>query len=165
MRPEPDLPEHSHVPEVDGRAWSRRKFVGGAAVGAVVIWTSQFPFAGAAIGQTIDGGADSTGPTGPTGPAGTSGATGSTGTVPGPATGPTGTSGGTGSAGTVPAGAPASGSTGTTPIEIELPATGADSAALGVLGAAAITAGGAILWLRSGGDTDGIAAPTGADAD
>ncbi len=51
----------------DERRFTRRQAVaGGAAFGAAVVWTSQFPFADAAIGQVIS--ARTLGPTGTTGP-------------------------------------------------------------------------------------------------
>jgi hypothetical protein len=55
----------------DERRFTRRQAVaGGAAFGAAVVWTSQFPFADAAIGQVIS--ARTLGPTGTTGPTGSS---------------------------------------------------------------------------------------------
>jgi hypothetical protein len=49
---------------------TRRQFVGtgaAVAVGAAVVWTSEFPFADSLIGQSIGFAAGPTGPTGPTG--------------------------------------------------------------------------------------------------
>lgn len=86
----------------------RQAVTSGVAFGAAVVWTSQFPFTDAAIGQVIRtnlGPTGTTGPTGPTGPAeeekGSTGpvsSTGSTGT-----TGPTGSTGPTGTTGPGPA--------------------------------------------------------------
>jgi hypothetical protein len=117
--------------DTDGRRLSRRQFAGAAtALGAAIVWTSQFPFAGAAIGQTLD---PTAGPTGPTGTAGPTGTTGTT--IPGGGVGATG----------------ATGSTGTSPAA--LATTGVGTEQLGVIGAATIAAGGAIVWLRRrGGD-------------
>ena len=112
------------------RGLTRRQFAGAAAaVGAAVVWTSQFPFAGAAIGQTLD---PSAGPTGPTGPTGSASPTGTTGTtVPTGAAGSTGTTGATGA---------------------QLATTGVDAAQIGALGAASLAVGGAIVWFRRRGD-------------
>jgi hypothetical protein len=67
--------DHAEQPEdddasSDARRFTRRQAVaGGAAFGAAVVWTSQFPFADAAIGQVIRAGSEgATGTTGPTGP-------------------------------------------------------------------------------------------------
>ncbi len=105
----------------DEHGYSRRKLIGGAAIGAAVIWTSQFPFASQAIGQAIDGGSGPTGPTGPTGAAGGTGTNATTTTVP----------------------------TGSTGAGEELAITGLDPSMLGALGAAAVTTGGALVWFRN----------------
>lgn len=105
---------------------SRRKLIGGTAVGAAVVWTAQFPFAEVAIGQTI-GGAD--GPTGPTGPTGASGDTGSTGPTTSVPTGDVGSASGA--------------------ADGTLARTGVDAGALGAVGAAAVAAGGALVWFRT----------------
>jgi hypothetical protein len=66
--------DHAEQPEdeaagTDARRFTRRQAVaGGAAFGAAVVWTSQFPFADAAIGQVIRNVEGATGATGPTGP-------------------------------------------------------------------------------------------------
>jgi hypothetical protein len=67
--------DHAEQPDddaagADARRFTRRQAVaGGAAFGAAVVWTSQFPFADAAIGQVIRAGSEgATGTTGPTGP-------------------------------------------------------------------------------------------------
>lgn len=112
------------LPDADGdveHGYTRRKLIGGAAIGAAVIWTSQFPFASQAIGQTIGGGSGPTGPTGPTGAAGDTGTTATTTTVP----------------------------TGSTGAGEELATTGLDPTMLGALGAAAVTTGGALVWFRN----------------
>jgi hypothetical protein len=63
-----EQPERDAVSS-DGRRFTRRQAVaGGAAFGAAVVWTSQFPFADAAIGQVIRNVEGATGTTGPTGP-------------------------------------------------------------------------------------------------
>jgi hypothetical protein len=88
----------------DARRFTRRQAVAsGAAFGAAVIWTSQFPFADAAIGRVINASADSTGTTGPTGSGekeagntGASGSTGSTATTSSTGTASTGATGATG---------------------------------------------------------------------
>ncbi len=62
--------EHREDPELEG-GLSRRTFVvSSTALGAAVVWGASFPFANAAIGQTIGAGHDVTGATG-TGPTGT----------------------------------------------------------------------------------------------
>src|ERR1700760_4120773 len=88
----------------DERRFTRRQAVAsGAAFGAAVVWTSQFPFADAAIGRVINA---SVGPTGTTGPTGSgekeAGGTGSTGSTGSTATSSTGTAstGATGATGT-----------------------------------------------------------------
>jgi hypothetical protein len=97
--------DHPEQPEddaagADARRFTRRQAVaGGAAFGAAVVWTSQFPFADAAIGQVIRNVEGATGTTGPTGPpekeetkkTETKAAPGSTGTTA--ATGSTGATG------------------------------------------------------------------------
>ena len=92
----------------DERRFTRRHVVAsGAAFGAAVVWTSQFPFADAAIGRVINA---SVGPTGTTGPTGSgekeAGNTGSTGS-----TGSTATTSSTGTASTGPTGATGPGAT------------------------------------------------------
>ncbi|HEX3911250.1 MAG TPA: hypothetical protein VHW67_11190 [Solirubrobacteraceae bacterium] len=65
----PDGPQQDAGEGADERRFTRRQAVaGGAAFGAAVVWTSQFPFADAAIGQVIS--ARTLGPTGTTGPTG-----------------------------------------------------------------------------------------------
>jgi hypothetical protein len=100
--------DHAEQPDddaagTDSRRFTRRQAVaGGAAFGAAVVWTSQFPFADAAIGQVIRaGGEGATGTTGPpekeeaktetktdttssTGTTAATGSTGATGTAPPP---------------------------------------------------------------------------------
>jgi hypothetical protein len=93
------------APQSDGESTDERRFTrrqavaGGAAFGAAVVWTSQFPFADAAIGQVIS--ARTLGPTGTTGPTGSGekegGETASTG--PTAATGTTSSTGSTGQTG------------------------------------------------------------------
>ena len=95
-----EQPESSS-PGSDERRYTRRQAVAsGAAFGAAVVWTSQFPFADAAIGQVINtttlGPTGTTGPTGPekkeegTGSTGSTGSTSSTGTTSTGSTGSTG---------------------------------------------------------------------------
>ncbi len=80
---------HRDEPQ-SGDGLSRRDFVVSSTVlGAAVVWGASFPFANAAIGQTIPAGLSVTGATGPTGPTGATGNTGSTGTTT--STGPNGT--------------------------------------------------------------------------
>jgi hypothetical protein len=88
----------------DGRRFTRRQAVAsGAAFGAAVVWTSQFPFADAAIGRVINASVGPTGTTGPTGSGekeagntGSTGSTGSTATTSSTGTASTGTTGSTG---------------------------------------------------------------------
>jgi hypothetical protein len=83
----------------DARRFTRRQAVaGGAAFGAAVVWTSQFPFADAAIGQVIRNVEGATGTTGPTGPPEKEETKTETKTTP-PSTGSTGTTAATGSTG------------------------------------------------------------------
>jgi hypothetical protein len=80
--PGPQPPEGAADPsEAVRRGLTRRQFVGTAvAVGAAIVWTSEFPFADAVIGQSVG---PNQGPTGPTGPTGSgTGATGPTVAVP-----------------------------------------------------------------------------------
>ncbi|HXP28498.1 MAG TPA: hypothetical protein VN804_01975 [Solirubrobacteraceae bacterium] len=85
----------------DERRFTRRHVVAsGAAFGAAVVWTSQFPFADAAIGRVINASAGPTGTTGPTGSgekeAGNTGSTGSTATTSSTGAASTGATGATG---------------------------------------------------------------------
>jgi hypothetical protein len=99
-----EQPDDDDATSSDARRFTRRQAVaGGAAFGAAVVWTSQFPFADAAIGQVIrnvEGPTGTTGPekeetkktetkvetpsTGSTGTTAATGSTGATGTAPPP---------------------------------------------------------------------------------
>lgn len=99
---------------------------GAVAIGAAVVWTSEFPFADAAIGQTLEPADGPTGPTGPTGTTAPTGATGSTTTTP------------TTTATTVPGGPSDTGASGASGAGGEnLATTGMDPTTLGAVGAAA----------------------------
>jgi hypothetical protein len=63
-----EQPEHDAASSDERRFTRRQAVAGGAAFGAAVVWTSQFPFADAAIGQVIRNAEGATGTTGPTGP-------------------------------------------------------------------------------------------------
>jgi len=78
-----ERPPQDPGPEsADRGGLSRRQFFGAAAaVGAAIVWASEFPFSDAVIGQTISPGAGPTGPTG-VGPVVTAPAT--AGTAPSP---------------------------------------------------------------------------------
>jgi hypothetical protein len=97
--------DHSEQPEddaasSDARRFTRRQAVaGGAAFGAAVVWTSQFPFADAAIGQVIRNVEGVTGTTGPTGPPEKEEAKKTETKTETPSTGSTGTTSTTGSTG------------------------------------------------------------------
>jgi hypothetical protein len=68
MSPSERPPRDTGSESPDRRGLTRRQFVGTAvAVGAVIVWGTEFPFSDSAIGQTI-------GPGGPTGPTGASAA-------------------------------------------------------------------------------------------
>ena len=84
----------------DTRRFTRRQAVaGGAAFGAAVVWTSQFPFADAAIGQVIRNVEGATGTTGPTGAPEKEETKKTETKVETPSTGSTGTTAATGSTG------------------------------------------------------------------
>jgi hypothetical protein len=97
--------DHPEQPEADAagsdaRRFTRRQAVaGGAAFGAAVVWTSQFPFADAAIGQVIRNVEGVTGTTGPTGPPEKEEAKKTETKTETPSTGSTGTTSSTGSTG------------------------------------------------------------------
>jgi len=88
----------------DARRFTRRQAVaGGAAFGAAVVWTSQFPFADAAIGQVIRAGSEgATGTTGPTGSPEKEATKTETKTDTTSSTGTTASTGSTGATGTAP---------------------------------------------------------------
>jgi hypothetical protein len=104
--------DHAEQPEddaagTDARRFTRRQAVaGGAAFGAAVVWTSQFPFADAAIGQVIRAGSEgttgTTGTTGPTGPPEKEETKTETKTDTTSSTGTTASTGSTGATGTAP---------------------------------------------------------------
>jgi hypothetical protein len=93
-----EQPEHDAASSDERRFTRRQAVAGGAAFGAAVVWTSQFPFADAAIGQVIRNVAGATGATGPTGPPEKEETKTETKTTP-PSTGSTGTTAATGSTG------------------------------------------------------------------
>ena len=96
-----DRSEQSEDDSEDARRFTRRQAVaGGAAFGAAVVWTSQFPFADAAIGQVIRNVEGVTGTTGPTGPPEKEETKKTETKTETPATGSTGTTSTTGSTGT-----------------------------------------------------------------
>jgi hypothetical protein len=98
--------DHAEQPEddaagTDARRFTRRQAVAsGAAFGAAVVWTSQFPFADAAIGQVIRAGSE--GATGTTGPAEKEETKTETKTETTSSTGTTASTGTTGATGTAP---------------------------------------------------------------
>lgn len=98
--------DHAEQPDddaagTDARRFTRRQAVaGGAAFGAAVVWTSQFPFADAAIGQVIRAGSE--GATGTTGPAEKEETKTVTKTDTTSSTGTTAATGSTGATGTAP---------------------------------------------------------------
>jgi hypothetical protein len=106
--PDPEEPQGA-----DG--FNRRTFVvSSTALGAAVVWGASFPFADAAIGQTITATAATSGTTGPTGTSGSTGNTSSTGSTSSTGTttttttsSTTATTGSSGSSGPAPKPAPA----------------------------------------------------------
>jgi hypothetical protein len=95
-----EQPDDDGVTSSDTRRFTRRQAVaGGAAFGAAVVWTSQFPFADAAIGQVIRNVEGATGTTGPTGPPEKEETKKTETKVETPSTGSTGTTAATGSTG------------------------------------------------------------------
>jgi hypothetical protein len=68
MSPSGRQPRDTGPQATDRGGLTRRQFFGTAvAVGAAIVWTTEFPFSDAVIGQTIGPSAGPTGPTGPTG--------------------------------------------------------------------------------------------------
>jgi hypothetical protein len=68
MSPSGRQPRDTGPQATDRGGLTRREFFGTAvAVGAAIVWTTEFPFSDAVIGQTIGPSAGPTGPTGPTG--------------------------------------------------------------------------------------------------
>jgi hypothetical protein len=106
-----EQPEHDAASSDERRFTRRQAVAGGAAFGAAVVWTSQFPFADAAIGQVIRNVEGATGTTGPTGPPEKEETKKTETKVETPSTGSTGTTAATGS----------TGATGTTPPPFRFP--------------------------------------------
>lgn len=69
MSDRPDDGGADQAADSDGDITRRRFVASGIAIGAAVVWSAPFPFADAAIGQTIPT-SRAGGPTGPTGPSG-----------------------------------------------------------------------------------------------